>query len=89
MEYLIAKIEPKSEYVRNKYYPMMVGRECDILFLAVQRGAVLLVDMLYDPGHPHRFFYYARGGDSSPGGRRGYICDGEQHLYAGAECEGI
>lgn len=56
MEYVIAKIEPKFEYVRNKYYPMLIGRECDILFLMVQHGAVLLVDMPYDPDHPHHFY---------------------------------
>ena len=55
MEYLIKSIDPKSEYVRNKYYPMLIGRECDILFLMVGTEARLLVDMPYDPHHPHRF----------------------------------
>lgn len=55
MEYRIASIEPKSEYTRNKYYPMMVGRECDVTHLAVGWHGLLVVDMAYDPGNPHRF----------------------------------
>ncbi len=55
MEFLIKSIEPKSEYVRNKYYPTMIGRECDIIHLQEGWHGRLIVDMAYDPGCPHRF----------------------------------
>lgn len=55
MEFLITSIEPKSEYIRNKYYPMMIGRECDITHLQVGWHGRLVVDMAYDPGNPHSF----------------------------------
>lgn len=56
MEFRIKSIEPKSEYVQNKYYPMMIGRECDVVDLQVGWTGRLVVDMAYDPGHPHRFY---------------------------------
>lgn len=55
MTYVISSIVPKSQYARNKYYPMITGRECDILHLEKQRSGELLIDTLYDPGNPHRF----------------------------------
>lgn len=55
MEFLIKSIEPKSKYVRTKYYPSMIGRECDITHLQVGWSGRLVVDMSYDPGNPHRF----------------------------------
>lgn len=55
MEFLIKSIEPKSKYIRNKYYPMMVGRECDVVHIQVGWHGRLVVDMVYDPGNPHRF----------------------------------
>ncbi len=55
MDYVISSILPKSKYTRNKYYPLITGRECDILDLTPQRAALLLVDVPYDPGNPHRF----------------------------------
>ena len=55
MEYRIVAIKPSSQYIHNKYYPMLIGRECDILELMVGTHGWLLVDMLYDPGRPHRF----------------------------------
>lgn len=55
MEFLIKSIDPKSEYVRNKYYPTMIGRECDVTHLQVGWHGRLVVDMAYDPGNPHRF----------------------------------
>lgn len=56
MEYVIDSIIPKSKYTRNKYYPMITGRECDILHLEKQQTGELLIDTLYDPGNPHRFW---------------------------------
>lgn len=56
MEFVIAKIEPKNGYVANKYYPAITGRECDVLHLMTGTGAVLLIDVPYDPGNPHRFY---------------------------------
>ena len=56
MEFLIKSIEPKHEYVRNKYYPMMIGRECDVIDLQVGWTGRLRIDMAYDPGNPHRFY---------------------------------
>ena len=55
MEYTIGKIEPKSEYIVNKYYPAMIGRECDVVWLMRGTSARLVIDMAYDPGNPHRF----------------------------------
>lgn len=55
MEYRIKSIKPKSTYIRNKYYPAMIGRECDITHLGVGWHGHLVVDMAYDPGNPHRF----------------------------------
>ena len=55
MEYRIVVIKPKSQYIHNKYYPMLIGRECDIIELAVGTNGWLLVDMPYDPERPHRF----------------------------------
>lgn len=56
MEYVIAKIEPKSEYNSNRYYPQITGRECDVLHLMKGTAAKLLVDVPYDPGYPHHFY---------------------------------
>lgn len=56
MEYVIAKIDPKRKYPRNKYHPAMLNRECDIDCLIVGATGQLLVDMPYDPGYPHRFW---------------------------------
>lgn len=56
MEYLIKSIEPKNEFVVNKYYAAIVGRECDVLHVMKGTGAVLRIDMPYDPGYPHRFY---------------------------------
>ncbi len=56
MEFVIKSVEPKSKYIRNKYYPLMVGRECDITHLEVGCIGRLVVDMAYDPGNPHRFW---------------------------------
>ena len=56
MEFLIKSIEPKNKYVVNKFYPAAVGRECDVIDLQVGWTGRLLVDMAYDPGHPHRFY---------------------------------
>lgn len=55
MEFLIKSIEPKSEYYHNKYYPAMIGRECDVDTLFLRWPCRLIVDMAYDPGNPHRF----------------------------------
>lgn len=55
MEFVIEKIEPKSKYTVNKYYPACIGRECDIIHLEPRQTGWLLVDMAYDPGNPHRF----------------------------------
>lgn len=56
MEFVIKSIEPRHEYVRNKYYPMMIGRECDVIHLLPGCPGRLVVDMAYDPGYPHRFY---------------------------------
>ena len=55
MEYVVAKAESKSEYIYNKYHRAMLGRECDILHLMRGTEAKLMVDMVYDPGNPHRY----------------------------------
>lgn len=56
MEFLIKSIKPRNKYVVNKYYPAITGRECDVLHLMKGTGALLLIDVPYDPGHPHRFY---------------------------------
>lgn len=56
MEYVIKSIEPKSKNVVNKYYDLITGRECDVLWLMKGTSAKLLVDVPYDPGFPHRFY---------------------------------
>ena len=56
MEFRIKSIEPKNEYVVNKYYAAITGRECDVLHLMKGTGATLLIDVPYDPGYPHRFY---------------------------------
>lgn len=55
MEFLIKSIEPKFSYYVNKYYPAMIGRECDVIHLMRGCHCRLVVDMAYDPGNPHRF----------------------------------
>ena len=56
MEFIIKSIEPKNKYVVNKYYQPITGRECDVLHLMQGTGALLLIDVPYDPGCPHRFY---------------------------------
>lgn len=56
MEFVIAKIQKKEEYPRNKFHAAATGRECDIVHLVVGEIGKLMVDMLYDPGYPHRFW---------------------------------
>lgn len=56
MEYVIANIEPKQKYPRNKYHPAMLNRGCDIVHLELHREGWILVDMPYDPGNPHNFW---------------------------------
>jgi hypothetical protein len=56
VEYVIEKIEPKSEHNNNRYYPQITGRECDIVHLEPRRTGLLLVDVPYDPGYPHHFY---------------------------------
>ncbi len=56
MEFVIASIAPKSKEYHNKYYPEIVGRECDVLHLEPQKTGVLLIDVPYDPGNPHHFW---------------------------------
>lgn len=54
MKYRIDSIEPKQKYPRNRYYPAMLARECDVICLEVGEMGWLRVDMVYDPGNPHR-----------------------------------
>ncbi len=55
MEFLIKSIEKKQKYPRNKYHTAAYGRECDIVHLVVGQEGKLVVDMIYDPGYPHRY----------------------------------
>jgi hypothetical protein len=55
MEFIISEIKSKRENYHNRYYPAITGRECDILHLEPRRTGLLLIDVPYDPGNPHRF----------------------------------